>query len=117
MPRPYKEYNFEDFSKPLRKILNEILIARRKRKRVRGLKWTGPDNIHHCITASAPPPSEAFSDDWLDYHRERGRDPLDVFIMVAIQLGIHQGTVGEEKNTEFYKEMFYSLIETRKKVD
>lgn len=76
------------------------------------LVWRGPDELHYAVSAGSPSPSEQFSKEGLEYHKERGRDFWDVYTLIAFQFGIHNGTVSEENNTK----ILHSLIETYRKV-
>lgn len=92
----YESHSFEDVAEALKKV-------REQHKNGEPLVWTGPDRLHHSIAATSPEPSWFFSDDGMEYMRERGHDFWDVYTQVAFQLGFHNGTVREEKNTEFWK--------------
>ena len=41
--------------------------------------------------ATTPPPAETLTVDGLAYHKERGRDLIDVVLAIAVQYGIEQG--------------------------
>lgn len=69
------------------------------------LTWTGPDRLHYRILAGSPSPSEAITDRWLAAGEEQGRDIWDTLFIIAFQLGYHNGTVVEEKRTEYYQRL------------
>ncbi len=41
---------------------------------------------------TSQPIGESLTEKWLDYHRERGRDPLDMLLHAAFRLGMEQGS-------------------------
>lgn len=40
---------------------------------------------------TSPPIADSLTEKWLDYHRERGRDALDMLLHAAFRLGMEQG--------------------------
>ena len=89
-------YDYDEFHNAMRDI-------RRQRRKKQPLVWTGPDKFHSAIAATSSPPSWQFSEEGLEYHKERGRSFEDICTLVTFHFAYHQATVAEEKNTEFYK--------------
>lgn len=62
--------------------------------------WDGPDELHHGISATNPPPSWHLSPEGLEYHAECDRDLLDTIIHVlsclvsirALSISSHMST-------------------------
>lgn len=99
----YKLYTFEEIADALADIRKQ-----HEEKGPKDLIWNGPDHLHHSVSATSPPPSSAFSNDGLAYHAERDRDFWEVYTMVAIQLGIHQGAmIRQERIDELEKSNLY----------
>ncbi len=80
--------DFEGVFDPVTKIVRAGYQLTRKPKAK--LKYTGY-NIGERERVGVPPPDETFTDRWLKYHHEQGRDLLDVAMSVCFQLGIEQG--------------------------
>lgn len=95
----YKKYDFEELTTPLRDMFEQIMAWNKEDNEP--LEWTGPNELHHTITATSFSPKEHFEQ--IKYHEERGRDAWDVLLMVAVQLGIHQGVMIEKEQTDFWK--------------
>lgn len=86
-PKNNKAADFDELCKPVIKAVKEAYNLKRKEK---DIKWTGLP-IGQTEAAGCPEFSEALSAEGLAYHGERGREPIDVIISIAIQLGIEQG--------------------------
>ena len=56
-----------------------------------GITWTGPLLTTNDILTSCPNIDEQLTTEKLAEAQERGRDPVDVVIGIALQLGIEQG--------------------------
>lgn len=102
----YKSFDFPTAAEALAEI-------RRQYEAGEPLVWTGPDHLHHVISAGCPEPSACFSPEGLAYDAERGRDFWDVYTMIAFQLGYHAGTLREEahskrneENAEFWRNQY-----------
>lgn len=82
-------------------------LAEIRRQHLAGepLVWTGPDRLHHSVSATSPEPSWLFSDEGMTYMAERDHDFWDVYTMVAFHLGFHSGTLKEEEHTNQWKRL------------
>lgn len=96
MRSDYDAHPLEDVAVALKQVREQHLAGQT-------LVWTGPNRLHHAVAATSPEPSWHFSPEGLAYHADQDRDFWDVYTMVAFQLGFHNGTVREEKNTNLYR--------------
>lgn len=94
--REHESFSFEDIAEALADIRQQHLTGKYP------LQWNGPDRLHHAVAATSPEPSWQFSPEGLANHRDQGRGFWEVYTLVAFQLGFHNGTVREEKNTQTY---------------
>jgi hypothetical protein len=88
-PAEGKPADMDKLSKFSKKILS---LGKLKKKKVEtgSVKWTGPDKINHLYVGQHDI-AERFSLSSLDYHQERGRNPIDVTIWTFMNLGMDQG--------------------------
>lgn len=82
----YQTFPFTTAADALAEVREQFLAGKR-------LKWTGPDRLHHSISATTPPPSWNFSREGMEHHEDQGRTFWDVYTMVAFQLGFHNGVL------------------------
>ena len=97
---PEKEdVSMEDLIQPVKEALNRLLND----------KPAGYDGYPtpSCNHVSLPP-DQTFEAESLEYHQERGRDEVDIALMVAFQLGYEQAKRFSTKDNE--------LIELLKKI-
>jgi len=96
---------YEDLVTPVRKAFLKAykLVSRRKKN----VPYEGY-NFGGFSLAGSPPPDEHLQEEMIKYHRERGRDILDIILMIAFNLGIEQGRRLEAKNSETYKLLYES---------
>lgn len=84
----HENFNYSEAGESLRALLDDILNHPKKHSH----KYTGPEILSSSILASSANISESFKKEDLDYHKERGRDKLNVFINKVFQLGFSVGT-------------------------
>jgi hypothetical protein len=80
---------FEKITAPLRRLVREAYRLQRKNVG-KALPYKGP-GIGWRERACTSDVDWTLSAEGLAYHAERGRDAMDVILMVAVQLGIEQG--------------------------
>ncbi len=103
----YKLYSLEDLANALDDIRQQIVAEEES------LVWRGPDEIHSAISASSGAPSWHFSKAGIEYHAENGRGIWDIYNMVAIQLGIHQGLMMQEPAIDHYVRLLDIALKVR----
>lgn len=88
---PNKPADYESLIDPVVKTIKKTY--RMTKKKITGpIPWDGVDDIGPTGRASSPTKlKEILSRATLKYHEERGRDLLEVLIMVAVSCGIEQG--------------------------
>ncbi len=89
----------------LEKAIKALKRIRVQHEQGKPLRWTGPDKLHSQISATQAPPSFHFSPEGLAYNAERGRDFEDVYALVAMQLGMHQGVIIQAEDTDRWKKI------------
>lgn len=94
---------------PVSEINDALNDIRNKFLTGKELVWTGPDDLHYSISAGSPKPSWHFSEEGMESHEEQGRGFWDVYNMIAVQLGLHNGIVKESKTLKIYEETIKSL--------
>jgi hypothetical protein len=78
----------EDLLEPLRRSLFEAYTI--KRTKEKSISYDGY-NIAIQELAVSQSPEQNLTESAIDYHEERGRDILDIVLLIAYQLGIEQG--------------------------
>jgi hypothetical protein len=95
--------NFCDLVEPLARILRENVTL--------SLTYTPSTyegyDIGEREKACSPTPDQDLSPEWLEYHKDHGRDLIDVILANAVRLGIEQGRRLEREHEKINK-----LIET-----
>jgi hypothetical protein len=102
--------SFEDLIGPVKKSL--LTLYTLKRTTARDGKYDGYGN-HGTILATSFDPDEQLDPSGLRYDRERGRQPIDVILRVAFQLGYSQCSIMAEHRENQTREMFVERIESR----
>lgn len=105
-PDKLKPIDIEALSKPLRKAFLQTVSL--KKKQPISITYTGPEVTNNLgALAVCPGAKERLMQDSLEYNKERGRDSLDMLILLALQLGMEQGMrLFKERNVD------YELLET-----
>jgi len=90
-----KPWDGEALCNSLRRSIEAAYSLKRKNKG-KSIPYNGPELTSPRILASSSGVQESLTDDgteWcgLQYHEDRGRDALDVILILAIQLGMEQG--------------------------
>lgn len=108
-PPDNEQLYYGDLVEPVRKIIKQAFkVAPKKFKH---LKYDGY-NIGEREQVCSSPPDEQFGAELIRYHKEHGRDVLDIALMVCFQLGVEQGRRGEVKETEFWKRIAEARLKT-----
>ena len=94
MSGKYQPNDYEEVAKALKKI-------RKQRRKGKSLKWTGPNELHHSISATCPEPSWYFSPEGMEWLKEHGHGFWDVYTQVAFHLGFHNGYLRCEESTSY----------------
>lgn len=83
--------NFEEIFNPAYELLSTYV----KKKK---LKYDGYETPPHLADVDGTPAKERFETDYLEYHKERGRDTLWVILHFVFHLGVAQGVrIAQEK--------------------
>lgn len=106
-----KEINFEDLVKPVIYAIKQVYILDRRGHGICDVKWVGPD-LPKSMRATCPPYDKRLTAESLRYdEEEQGRDPLEVIIGIAVQLGIEQGRRIHKKDLTFDIKMAKLLVQ------
>jgi hypothetical protein len=82
---------FDTLTEPVADLVRQAYSLKRKAAIKKGLDWKGP-SLPWSLRASCLPFEEKLNAENLRYDdEEQGRDPLEVIIGIAVQLGIEQG--------------------------
>lgn len=84
-------------------VLPKLRLAHLRLQAGDPVEWDGPNKLHNSISAVSPPPSWHLSKEGLEYHGEQGRDEIEALLLVAFQLGVHNGVIYQTEFTDFYK--------------
>lgn len=105
-PDKLKPIDIEKLSKPLRKAFLQAVSL--KKKQPTSITYAGPEVTNNLgALAVGPGAKERLQPSSLEYNKERGRDSLEVLILLALQLGMEQGMrLFKERNVD------YGLLET-----
>ena len=76
-------WDFKHLCKAVRSALDDARAGK-------PINWTGPTTTWNELLANSVGAPDCFDADWMDFHAERDRDPVDVVIMAAIHLGMEQ---------------------------
>jgi len=89
-PDKLKPADIEKLSRPLRKAFLQVVSP--KKKQPASITYGGPEVTNNLgALAVGPSAKERLTEEGLAYDKERGRDALDVMILLALQLGMEQG--------------------------
>lgn len=89
-PDKLKPADIESLSKPLRKAFLQAVSL--KKTQPTSITYGGPEVTNNLgALAVGPSAKERLTEEGLAYDKERGRDALDVMILLALQLGMEQG--------------------------
>lgn len=98
---------YEDLITPVRKaFLTAYRLVSRKKKSIpyEGYNFGGQS----LVTIS--PPDEQLQEEMISYHKERGRDILDIMLMIVFNLGMEQGRRIEAQNTKSTTNIYMNHI-------
>jgi len=105
-PKDNKTVSFDEIVKPLRDAVDQLYVLKRVNKGM-DVHWDGLD-IGEAEKVCSFSPDEKLSDAQLTYDdEEQGRDPMEVLLGLAVQLGIEQGrrTVYSDPMAKIAQEM------------
>ncbi len=85
---------------PFEETMDALFEIKRQHEAGEELKWTGPDRLHHSVSAGNPEPSWTFSPEGLAYHEDHGRNFEQVWAMIVFQIGLSNGAVRESERTD-----------------
>lgn len=96
MENEHTIYDLETCRNDIKKALKFAYDIKKKRG-VKGIPYDGVELTHHSILGVDDNITEALSEDSLEYHKERGRKPLDVILTKMFQLGYQNGYLMAKK--------------------
>ncbi len=94
------EVSYEEAINPIRRAVAELYKLTRTRKK--SCEYDGYE-LHCSVACSSPQPDYQLSEEGLRYHKERGRKPIDVLLMLAFQLGYSSAKTDADKEIDFYQ--------------
>jgi hypothetical protein len=103
---------YEELITPVKKVL--LKAYKLTSRKLKNIPYDGFNFGSHSLVG-LPPPNEQLEKDMIEYHKERGRNILDIILMIAFNLGLEQGRRLEAKNTkhfEFLYESYKSMYES-----
>lgn len=90
----YEIFDFSEVARALREIRTQYMAGANPFNDE--LSWTGPERLHFHVAATSPEPAWHFSAEGMLSHADQGHDFWDVYTMVTLQIGFHNGVVRME---------------------
>lgn len=88
--RDFPSADFSDLIKLVRKPVLQNIRFKAKKIPLGSVPWNGPDDLKR-IYFGMPNGKERFEYSSLEFHKERGREPLEVILMTHLHLGMERG--------------------------
>jgi hypothetical protein len=114
-----KAWRFDQLTDSLKSAVTQAYGL--KRKKLRDLKWDGPELTANSLLAGGFPVEEALTKENLRYDdEEQGRDAMKVILGCAVRLGIEQGfrmAADEATRYDIFVRSIRSYIENPKPKD
>lgn len=98
----------ETLLSPVKKSLLQLYQLKRTKRE--GAEYDGY-LMHYSVAATSLPPNENLSKEGLEYSSEQGRDPLDVILGIAFQLGYSNAKVSDSSQNDYILSKLDSIME------
>lgn len=96
----------EELTGPLKAALKRFYTMRRTKEQSAPYEGYA---LHYSVSHCSPQPDAELSEKNVKYHADRGRDPLDIILGLAVQLGISTGYIMGAGNYERLNEIITEL--------
>lgn len=105
MAKEHKIHSLEDCRKDIMKALKYAYTIKKKRG-IKKIPYDGVEITHHSILACSDNVKNGLSKDSLEYHKERGRKPIDVILTKMFQLGYQNGYLTKSESSDTFKTLY-----------
>ena len=94
----------------MKMLFGETLYKKMKSTKLKSIKWKGLDITTSSILATFPNIKERFSDEWIEYFKERNHTVLELFMQSVFHYGYQQSEDTNEPNRKVYHQMIENII-------
>jgi hypothetical protein len=116
MKNSYSEY-LKNSHQLMKMLFGEALYKKMKSTKLKSIEWEGLDIETSSILATFPNIKERFSDNWIEYFKERDHTVLDLFLQSVFHYGYQQSEDINAPNRDLYHRMIEDIIIYKKNME
>jgi hypothetical protein len=116
MNNSYSEY-LKNSHQLMKMLFSEELYKKMKSTKLKSIDWKGLDIETSSILATFPNIKERFSDEWIEYFKERDYTALDLFLQSVFHYGYQQSEDINAPNRDRYYQMIKDFVISAKNME
>ena len=116
MKNSYSEY-LKNSHQLMKMLFSEELYKKMKSTKLKSIDWKGLDIETSSILATFPNIKERFSDEWIEYFKERDYTALDLFLQSVFHYGYQQSEDINAPNRDRYYQMIKDFVISAKNME
>jgi hypothetical protein len=101
----------------MKMLFSEELYKKMKSTKLKSIDWKGLDIETSSILATFPNIKERFSDEWIEYFKERDYTALDLFLQSVFHYGYQQSEDINAPNRDRYYQMIKDFVISAKNME